>query len=68
MQGKEIFGSAPDGSDIYKDKKGYYTVQWDSIKMCEYKKYLNKEWEPDTARKRIVLECKLNKCVWKIIT
>lgn len=44
--GTVVYGSWKDGSDIYKDKKGYYVVQYDPKKNEEYKKYL-KGWKPD---------------------
>jgi hypothetical protein len=43
--GSIIYGSWKDGSDIYKDSKGYYVIQWDPTKG-EFKKYLPKSWKP----------------------
>ena len=41
----KVYGSWKDGSDIYKDKEGYYIYQW-SAKKDIYKKYLAKSWDP----------------------
>ncbi len=38
--GKAVYGSWNDGSDIYKDKKGFFIMQWDWDAEKEYKKYL----------------------------
>ena len=35
-----VYGSWNDGSDIYKDKKGFFVVQWNPHTENEYKKYL----------------------------
>jgi hypothetical protein len=45
----KIYGSYKDGSDIYKDKKGYFIIQWDVKNEVEYKYYLknNKYIDPD---------------------
>ena len=45
MAKSKVYGSWKDGSDIYKDKEGYYVYQW-SAKKDIYKKYLSKSWEP----------------------
>lgn len=45
MAKSKVYGSWKDGSDIYKDKEGYYIYQW-SAKKDIYKKYLSKSWEP----------------------
>jgi hypothetical protein len=45
LAGKVIYGSWKDGSDIYKDVKGYYVVQWNPVTEKEYKKHL-KGWKP----------------------
>ena len=41
-----VYDSWRDGSDIYKDSKGFYIIQWDTTKEQEYKKYLPKSWKP----------------------
>jgi hypothetical protein len=43
--GSKVYGSWKDGSDIYKDSKGFYIIQWDPVKG-EFKKYLPKSWKP----------------------
>ena len=52
--GKEDFGTWKDGSSIFKDKKGFYIVQWNPKKNMEYKKYLN-NWKPKPQKDRLVL-------------
>ena len=59
--GKEDFGTWKDGSSVFKDKKGFYVVQWDPKKNIEYKKYLN-NWKPKPQEDRLVLI----KNKWKI--
>ena len=41
VNGKIVYGSWKDGSDIYKDKKGYYIIQWNPKTDMDYKKYLS---------------------------
>ena len=60
--GKEDFGTWKDGSSIFKDKKGFYIVQWNPKKNIEYKKYLN-NWKPKPQKDRLVLI----KNKWRII-
>jgi hypothetical protein len=43
--GSIIYGSWKDGSDIYRDSKGYYIIQWDPTKG-EFKKYLANSCKP----------------------
>ncbi len=38
--GKAVYGSWTNGSDIYKDNKGYYVDLWNWNAEKEYKKYL----------------------------
>ena len=35
-----VYGSWKDGSDIYKDKKGYYVIQYEPKKDMVYKKHI----------------------------
>jgi hypothetical protein len=37
---KAVYGSGKDGSDIYKNKKGFFIIQWNPHTKNEYKKYL----------------------------
>jgi hypothetical protein len=46
VNGRIVYDTWKDGSDIYKDSKGYYIFQWDSIKEKNYKSYLPKSWKP----------------------
>ncbi len=55
--GSKVYGSWKDGSDIYKDSKGFYIIQWDPIKG-EFKKYLPKSWKPASNADLI---CRTNK-------
>ena len=49
-----IYDSWKDGSDVYKDTKGYYILQWNPKTKKEYKKYLAKTWKPtlNTTKKQ----------------
>jgi hypothetical protein len=38
---KKTYGTWKDGSNIYKNKKGYYVILWNAKKEEEYKKYLS---------------------------
>ena len=46
--GKMVYGSWRDGSDVLKDINGYYVMQWDPKTgwASWYKKYLPKTWNP----------------------
>ncbi|OUU22040.1 MAG: hypothetical protein CBB97_15615 [Candidatus Endolissoclinum sp. TMED37] len=48
---KIVYDSWNDGSDVYKDKKGYYVIQWNPKTSTEYKKYLRKSWKPSNINK-----------------
>ena len=39
MYGK-VYGSYKNGEDIYKDKKGFYIIQWNVKEKKEVKKHL----------------------------
>jgi len=41
-----VYDSWKDGSDVNKDSKGYYIIQWDVVLDKEYKNYLPKSWKP----------------------
>jgi len=53
--GKQDFGSWKNGSSVFKDKKGFYVVQWNPKKNEEYKKYL-KKWKPKNTKKKLMLK------------
>tara|TARA_B100001287_G_scaffold271541_1_gene271978 strand:- start:2922 stop:5450 length:2529 start_codon:yes stop_codon:yes gene_type:complete len=55
--GKQDFGSWKNGSSVFKDKKGFYVVQWNPKKNEEYKKYLTK-WKPKMLQKKLTLKNK----------
>jgi len=55
--GKQDFGSWKNGSSVFKDKKGFYVVQWNPKKNEEYKKYLTK-WKPKMLQKQLTLKNK----------
>ncbi len=46
--GSIVYGSWKDGSDIYKDSKGYYILQYDPKTDTIGKKHL-KGWKPPAA-------------------
>lgn len=52
LQGKVIYGNWRDGSDIYKDRNGYYVIQWNRLAESSYKKYLTR-WKPSPENKRV---------------
>jgi hypothetical protein len=54
LVGKKQYGSWKDGSDIYKDSKGYYIVAVNSMNGPEYKKYL-KMWKPTSNEGELCL-------------
>jgi hypothetical protein len=45
--GKIMYGNIGNAS-VFKDKKGYFTADWDEKLQKEYKKYLPKSWKPAT--------------------
>ncbi len=55
-----IYGTYKDGGDIYKDKKGYYVIQWNNKTQKEYKKHLKSfkpketpvKWNPPKPKKK----------------
>ena len=49
---KKVYDSWKDGSDIHKDKKGYYIIQWNPKTDKDYKKYLPKSWKPSVYIKK----------------
>lgn len=59
--GKIIYGSWKDGSDVMKDKKGYYVIQWNPNTQSEYHKYLPKSWKPDLELASNKLQTKKSK-------
>ena len=69
---KIVYGSWKDGSDIYKEKKGYYTIQWNPKTEMNYKKYLPTSWKPKVNKtKKIIIKdkkltTKTHKSFWNI--
>ena len=51
LVGTKVYGSYKDGSDIYKDKAGYYIVQWNPRTQRPYKKRINGKWKTSNTRK-----------------
>ncbi len=62
--GKVVYGSWKDGSDIYKDSKGYFVMQWDAEKDAEYKKYLP-SWKPAANAPKMRFDTKKQK--WRLV-
>ena len=56
--GKIVYGSWKDGSDIYKDSKGYYVIQWNPKTGNDFKKHLPKRWKPAANTRRICRSAK----------
>ena len=53
--GKQDFGTWKDGSSVFKDKRGFFVVQWNPKKNEEFKKYL-KNWKPKQTSEKSVLK------------
>jgi hypothetical protein len=71
--GKIVYDSWKDGSDVYKDKKGYYITQWNPKTDITYKKYLAKSWKPKQVDNKTLKKIKKNqkksktkKSLWNI--
>ena len=58
---KIVYDSWKDGSDIYKDKKGYYIIQWNPKIEKTYKKYLPKSWKPNASNTKSKSKSKKSK-------
>ena len=50
LLGKKVYGVYKDGSDIYKDRTGYYIARWNKRTMRPYKKHI-KGFKPNLSRK-----------------
>jgi len=63
MWGKIEYGTWRNGASIYKDKKGYFIVDWDPKSNKEYKKYLEK-WKPGVNDHKLYFNNKTKK--WQL--
>jgi len=45
LLGKKVYGMYKDGTDIYKDRTGYYIVKWNPRTQRPYKKRVNGKWK-----------------------
>jgi hypothetical protein len=63
LHGNIVYGTWKRGEDIYKDKNGYYIIQYDINKKIEYKKYL-KKWKPKNNENLLYLD--KNKKKWSL--
>jgi len=45
LLGKTVYGVYKDGSDIYKDRTGYYIVKWNPRTQRPYKKRVSGKWK-----------------------
>lgn len=45
-RGEKVYDSWKDGSDVYKNTKGFYIIQYNPKKNIEYNKYLPKSYKP----------------------
>jgi hypothetical protein len=50
LLGKTVYGIYKDGSDIYKDRAGYYMVKWNKRTQRPYKKHI-KGFKPNRSSK-----------------
>ena len=70
-----VYGTWKDGSDVYKDKDGYYVIQWDPKKDALYNRYLAKSWKPikyapsrNTSKKtKTAKKSKTKKSFWSLL-
>lgn len=53
-----VYGSLPDGSDVYKNSVGFYSIKWNPKTGTEYKKYTRKSWKPEFMIHRKIKGCK----------
>jgi hypothetical protein len=53
-----VYGSLPDGSDVYKNSVGFYSIKWNPKTGTEYKKYTPKSWKPEFMIHRKIKGCK----------
>lgn len=44
----KVYDSWKDGSDVYKDKNGFYIIQYNLKTKKDYRKYLRKTWKPSS--------------------
>ena len=44
----KVYDSWKDGSDVYKDKNGFYIIQYNLKTKSDYRKYLRKTWKPSS--------------------
>ena len=61
--GKIIYGNWKNGAVIFKDRKGYFIVDWDERTNQELKKYLPK-WKPKSVEDRLYFNEKKKK--WQL--
>lgn len=57
-----IYGSWKDGSDIYKDKKGYFVIQYEPKKDMVYKKHIKFTPDPQYVFTRKIKSKKYKHC------
>ena len=65
VNGKLVYGSWKDGSDIYKNKNGYYIIQYNPKINKDYIKYL-KKWKPKPkpkSKQSNIKECNEGKVI-----
>lgn len=61
--GKIIYGTWKNGASIFKDRKGYFIVDWDEKTKKEFKKYLPK-WKPKSDEDKLYFNDKKKK--WQL--
>lgn len=57
-----VYGSWKDGSDIYKNKKGYFIIQYDPKKEMFYTKQVKFTPDPQYVFTRKIKSKKYNQC------
>lgn len=48
MPPRKVYNSWKDGSDVYKDKYGFYILKYNKKSNGEFRKYLRKSWKPSS--------------------
>jgi hypothetical protein len=57
----KVYGSWKDGSDIYKNNKGYFVIQYDPKKNIDYKRFI--KFIPNPVN-RTIKTCRRKKFAW----
>jgi hypothetical protein len=42
-----VYGTGPRGADVYKNRRGFFYVDYDPVKGKEFKAYMPKKFKPE---------------------